>query len=97
MNNSAAGNPASTHRPPQGDGHHNQGLVLNLVVASVLCPAFATIFVLLRFYTCRAIIKRIHTDDCKLLSRLASHASIISEQGVFLTSFARVNTYRSRM
>lgn len=36
-----------------------------LIVASVLCPVFATLFCLLRFYTARFVVRKIFRDDCK--------------------------------
>jgi len=37
----------------------------SLFLVSILCPTFALIFVALRFYTARAIIRGIYKDDCE--------------------------------
>jgi len=40
----------------------------SLFLVSILCPTFALIFVALRFYTARAIIRGIYKDDCESTS-----------------------------
>ncbi|KAH8900238.1 hypothetical protein GQ53DRAFT_836177 [Thozetella sp. PMI_491] len=41
-----------------------------IIIAAALCPAISTLFVVLRFYTCRVVIRRIHLDDWLILSAL---------------------------
>jgi ABC-type amino acid transport system permease subunit len=42
-----------------------ESLAGSVVLACALAPPFAALFVALRFYTARKILRTIHVDDCK--------------------------------
>ncbi|KAK0630285.1 hypothetical protein B0T17DRAFT_490862 [Bombardia bombarda] len=44
-------------------------VVKNIILAGGISPAFALVFVALRFYTARTIIRHIHKDDCTYAAR----------------------------
>lgn len=57
----------------------------SIILAATLSPAFAALFVGLRFYTARAILRGIRKDDCKFsATRMGfAHAHCCSSQGLF--------------
>ncbi|KAK4172281.1 hypothetical protein QBC36DRAFT_77871 [Triangularia setosa] len=55
----------STDLPDETESPEN--IALNVILASVLAPVFAIIFVALRFYTSRFILRVIHKDDWLIL------------------------------
>ncbi|KAK0745534.1 hypothetical protein B0T18DRAFT_325636 [Schizothecium vesticola] len=48
----------------------SEELIRCLILTAVLCPALAAVFVALRFYTARAILRGVHRDDWFILSAL---------------------------
>ncbi|KAK0732486.1 hypothetical protein B0T21DRAFT_412658 [Apiosordaria backusii] len=58
----------STNLPD--DTKSPENITLNIILASVLAPTFAIIFVALRFYTSRSILRVIHKDDWLILIAL---------------------------
>lgn len=48
---------------PNFDNPENSSI--HVVLAAILCPAFAIPLCVLRFYTGKAILKQLHVDDCR--------------------------------
>jgi len=45
--------------------HPSESIAYRLILASSLCPFFALVFVALRLYTAKRVVRKIFTDDCK--------------------------------
>lgn len=68
--------------PPPGvvpDFENGESNAIHVVLASVLCPAFAVPLVLLRFYTAKKIIKLVRPDDCKAGPSLCSTTKSLAD------------------
>jgi len=62
-------NDIGVYPPPPGVtpnfDHPSESMSTNIILSAVLPPFFASLFIVLRLYTAKVIIKRIRADDCK--------------------------------
>jgi len=77
----------------------SEELIRYLILTAVLCPALAAVFVALRFYTARAILRGVHRDDCKTPRTMTSNLSdrrsgFILSALVFSMGFSSVEILR---
>jgi len=55
---------------------HPESISHRLILACIVCPAIALIFCLIRLYTVRSIVRKVHPDDCERSQTLSARGTV---------------------
>ena len=65
--------------PPPGetaDLVHPESIAHRLILACIICPIITLVFCLVRLYTARFIVHKVHHDDCQYYHYTFSHREL---------------------